>query len=92
MNAVLYILLGLAALSGARLLIGPTLQDRLMAANLISVQIVLMMCCVAVLHGRGFYLDVAMVCALLSFAEVIAFVRFGLAEPERGEPACSVDF
>lgn len=76
MSAVIIILIGLAAMSGWRLFVGPSLQDRLLAANLISGQIVLMMCYFAVHEGRGYYLDVAMVFALLSFAEVIAFVRF----------------
>ncbi len=79
MRAVILILVGLAAMSGWRLFVGPSIQDRLLAANLISGQIVLMMCYFAVHEGRSFYLDVAMIFALLSFAEVIAFVRFGTA-------------
>ncbi len=77
MSTVIFVLIGLAAISGWRLFAGPSFQDRLLAANLISGQIVLMMCYFAVHEGRSFYLDVAMIFALLSFAEVIAFVRFG---------------
>lgn len=86
MRAVILILVGLAAMSGWRLFAGPTFQDRLLAANLIAGQIVLMMCYFAVHAGRSYYLDVAMIFALLSFAEVIAFVRFGASPKGRDRP------
>ncbi len=86
MSSVIYVLLGLAAMSGWRLFAGPSFQDRLLAANLISGQIVLMMCWFAVQQGHAFYLDVAMIFALLSFAEVIAFVRFGTISKGETQP------
>lgn len=86
MSPVIFVLLGLAAMSGWRLFVGPSFQDRLLAANLIAGQIVLMMCTFAVQQGRGFYLDVAMIFALLSFAEVIAFVRFGTVTKGEKQP------
>jgi len=63
------------ALGLVRLFIGPTLWDRLISLQLVSVQIVLAMCLHAVEHGRPYYLDVATVYALLSFAETVAFAR-----------------
>lgn len=85
MTMAVGIVCGLMALSLYRLFAGPTVFDRLMAMNLVSAQIILLMCFHAVEQGRSFYLDVAMIYALLSFAETIAFVRF--YRPRRKEAA-----
>lgn len=71
------------AISLVRLFIGPTLWDRVISLQLVSVQVVLAMCLHAVDHGRPFYLDVAAVYALVSFAETVAFARLrGRHRPE----------
>ena len=80
------ILYALMALSLYRLFAGPTLFDRLVAMHLVSAEIILLLCIHAVRYGRGFYLDVAMIYALLSFAETIAFVRLG-TPPRKGVPS-----
>lgn len=76
MSFAVYCLYGLMALSLFRLFAGPTIYDRLVSMNLVSAQIISLMSVHAVEQGRSFYLDVAMIYALLSFAETIAFVRF----------------
>lgn len=83
MTAIATALHALIALSLYRLLVGPTLYDRLVAMHLVSAAVVLLLCLHAVEVGRPFYLDVAMIYALLSFAETIAFAR--LRPPSRGE-------
>jgi len=85
MNGVILALYALMALSLHRLFAGPSLYDRLVATHLVSAVIVLLLCVHAVEAGRAFYLDVAMIYALLSFAETIAFAR--LRPPARRRPA-----
>lgn len=77
MTGISYALYAFMALSLLRLVMGPTFYDRLLALHLVSAQIILLMCLHAVRYGRAFYADVAMLYALLSFVETIAFVRFG---------------
>lgn len=72
---VLYILTGIALISLYRLIAGPTFQDRLLSLSLVSVILVLMLCVLAVHSDQSFYLDIAMVYALLSFGEIVAFVK-----------------
>ncbi len=72
---VIYILAGIALMSLFRLIVGPTFQDRLLSLSLVSVILVLMLCVLAVYLDQSFYLDIAMVYALLSFGEIVAFVK-----------------
>ncbi len=83
MTLMAYMLYVFMALSLVRLAIGPTFYDRLLALHLVSAQIILLMCLHAVRHGMAFYADVAMLYALLSFVETIAFVRFQRRTPGR---------
>ncbi len=70
------VVLGLITLmSSFRLLRGPSFQDRLMALSLVSSGIVLILCTLAVIENASYYLDIAMVYALLAFGEIVAFVR-----------------
>ncbi|MCX7819557.1 MAG: monovalent cation/H+ antiporter complex subunit F [Kiritimatiellae bacterium] len=75
MNWTLPVLMIGTLLSLVRMFAGPTLWDRVISLQLVSVHVVLAMCLFAVEHGRPFYLDVAAVYALLSFAETVAFAR-----------------
>jgi multicomponent Na+:H+ antiporter subunit F len=70
---ILFVSLGFASI---RLIIGPTTEDRLLGLNMVSAHIVLILSFLAVEYGSSFYLDAAIVYALLSFTEIIAFVRF----------------
>ena len=79
MNAVMHILCALTALSLIPVLRGPGLHDRLLGLQLVSGQLVLLMCVFAVSRGRAYDLDVAVVYALLSFIEVLVFVRIRAA-------------
>ena len=86
MNAVIYALYGLMALSCYRLFVGPSLFDRLVSMHLVSAEVVLLLCVHAVRYERAFYLDVAMVYALLSFGETIAFARLRPAPRREAAP------
>ncbi|RUO35849.1 monovalent cation/H+ antiporter complex subunit F [Aliidiomarina sanyensis] len=66
----------------ARLLIGPTLPDRVVALELLATVIVAMTGTYAIFHDRSNFIDVAIVAALTAFLAAIGFARF----LERGGP------
>ncbi|TVQ98400.1 MAG: cation:proton antiporter [Spirochaetaceae bacterium] len=76
MSLFIGILVVFLALAAVRLVIGPTTEDRLLGLTMVSAHIVLILAMLAVEFGNSFYLDAAMIYALLSFTEVIAYVRF----------------
>ncbi|MFZ5483039.1 MAG: monovalent cation/H+ antiporter complex subunit F [Pseudomonadota bacterium] len=59
-----------------RFLKGPTLADRVVAFDVLTIISVSGIVLVAFLEGRGLYLDVALIYALLSFLGVIAVARY----------------
>lgn len=61
--------------SAYRILAGPTRQDRLLGLSLISVEVTLLLCIYAVLLEQSLYLDIAIILALLSFAQITAFLK-----------------
>lgn len=75
MTYLIYVTYALTAMSLVRLIIGPNLYDRLLALNMVSAHVTLLMAFYAVHYGHSFYLDVALIYALLSFTEIIAYVR-----------------
>ena len=54
---------------------GPTLYDRVMAANMIGTLTVLMVAVLGFLTGRPEFLDIALVYVLISFVSTIAVLR-----------------
>lgn len=69
--------LGIAAvLTFLRLLIGPTVPDRVIAIDLIGVLIVCTLVVSAGASADQAYLDVAIVLALISFVGTIAYARY----------------
>lgn len=65
-----------------RLLIGPTLPDRVVALELIPSILVSMIGVYAIVHDASSFIDVSIVVALVSFLAAIGFARF----LERGGP------
>jgi multicomponent Na+:H+ antiporter subunit F len=80
------ITLGMLALSAllafVRLLIGPTLPDRVVAIDLIGIVVVGLIVVGAAATGERAFLDVAVVIALISFIGTVAYSRY----VERQEP------
>ncbi len=70
-----------------RAVLGPTLFDRILAANSFGTITVLMLAVIGFLAGRPHFLDLALVYALINFVGVIAalklikFGRFSDSEP-----------
>ncbi|NVP55227.1 monovalent cation/H+ antiporter complex subunit F [Mycoplana rhizolycopersici] len=73
--AGLLILLSIV-LSVLRLVLGPTMVDRVVAIDTLTVISLSLVALYAHLSGRFVYLDVALVYGLLSFLAVLALARF----------------
>ncbi len=71
----------------ARAVAGPTVPDRILAANMFGTKTVLLIAVLGFLTGRPEWLDLALVYALVNFVGTIAvckYVRFGgLGSDER---------
>lgn len=65
-----------------RVVVGPTIQDRLVAVNVIGTSTVIVLALVAAGLDRPEFLDVAMVYALLNFVLSLAVARFTFHEGE----------
>lgn len=59
-----------------RLLLGPSVWDRLLAFNLMSIKITLLIALFAVVSGRNVLLDLALVYVLLNIIGLLFICRF----------------
>ena len=69
-----------------RALLGPTVYDRILAANMFGTKTVLFIAVLGYLSGRPEFLDLALVYILINFIGIIAilkFVRFSQVESSR---------
>ncbi len=71
---VILVLLALAATW--RIATGPSLPDRLLAGDLTIALLTFILAVAAVLGGSEFYLDAALVAALLAFTSTIILAKF----------------
>jgi multicomponent Na+:H+ antiporter subunit F len=55
--------------------VGPTIQDRILAVNVVGVKTLVVLAVLAVIRGHAFLLDVALVYGLLNFVITIAATR-----------------
>jgi multicomponent Na+:H+ antiporter subunit F len=91
-TVVLIAILVTMLLALARALAGPTVFDRILAANMFSTKTVLLICVIGFYTGRPDFLDLALLYALLNFIGAIAvlkFVRYGnydISEFDAKEP------
>ena len=73
--ACLAILLG-ALLVLVRAFRGPTLYDRILGVNMIGTKAVMILCILGFLEGRGGFLDIAILYAMINFIGTIAILKF----------------
>ena len=69
-------ILATMGLAVARAVMGPTVFDRILAANTFGTKTVLLIAVVGFMAGRPDFLDLALVYALINFIGVIAALRF----------------
>lgn len=60
----------------ARALLGPTVFDRMLAANMFSTKTILFIAVIGFLKGRPHFLDLALLYALLNFVGIVAILKF----------------
>ncbi|MBO6882556.1 MAG: cation:proton antiporter [Marivita sp.] len=71
------------ALAFVRLIKGPSLQDRVVALDFMTVAIVAFCGLAAIRYGTPAFLDVALVLALVGFLATVALARFAERNTER---------
>ncbi|SMQ60918.1 multicomponent Na+:H+ antiporter subunit F [Devosia lucknowensis] len=80
------VVLGLSLLiSMVRIVVGPTLADRVLALDLLTVVAMGFIGAVAVRTGLWLYLDIAVALALLGFLATVALSRYILMRGEDGK-------
>ncbi len=83
--------IALVALSGAllmvawRIIVGPTLPDRIVALDLLVGIVIGLIAVVAVRSGYESFLDVAIALGLVGFLATVAFARFVLRRGQSGD-------
>lgn len=72
-SAAIVVTMGLAIV---RALLGPTVYDRVLAANTFGTNTVVMIAIIAFASGRPDFIDLALVYALINFVGTIAVLKF----------------
>lgn len=81
-SAIALVVLGAALfVSTIRIMIGPTLGDRILALDLMTLVAMGFIGAIAIRTGSSLYLDIALALALLGFLATLALVRFMLSRP-----------
>ena len=75
------------AMALARGILGPSVHDRVLAANMFGTKTVLFLSIVAFLYGRPDFLDLALAYALINFIGVLALLEFSQNARAREERA-----
>ncbi|PSP70205.1 pH regulation protein F [Halobacteriales archaeon SW_12_67_38] len=67
---------GVTLLAGYRVIRGPTTPDRVVALEAIGINVVAVAVLFALRTGRGFFIDVGLVLAIIGFISTIAVARY----------------
>lgn len=78
-------LIAALVLSTIRLVRGPSLPDRVVALDLLTMLLVAFLTLFALASGVGAYLDAAVALALVAFLATVAFARFIDRSPQQAE-------
>jgi multicomponent Na+:H+ antiporter subunit F len=81
------IALGLTTLGGlagcVRLVLGPSLADRVVSLDLVTVLLIAVAALLALKTGEAVYLDLGLALALVGFLATVAFARYAERRPVR---------
>ncbi|MEM8817513.1 MAG: monovalent cation/H+ antiporter complex subunit F [Pseudomonadota bacterium] len=72
-SVAILVTMGLALV---RAILGPSVYDRVLAANVFGTKTVLLLSVIAFLYGRPDFLDLALTYALINFVGVLAVLEF----------------
>jgi multicomponent Na+:H+ antiporter subunit F len=75
-DLVVYFFLGTTVFSMVRIVIGPTVADRLIGLNLVSAQVLAILVLIATQEDQSIYLDVALVYDIFGFVGLLAITRY----------------
>jgi multicomponent Na+:H+ antiporter subunit F len=73
---LVYFLIGSAVVSMVRIVIGPSVVDRMIGLSMVSAQILALLVVISVQAGRSIYLDVALVYDIFGFVGLLAITRY----------------
>jgi len=74
---VVLIVIGVFAVADIyKMIVGPTIFDRLLYFNILSAKIVMAMVVFALMTNQGYMLDIAITYTLLSFVSTVLIARF----------------
>jgi multicomponent Na+:H+ antiporter subunit F len=59
-----------------RVIAGPTVYDRILAANIVGTKTVVLLCLIGFMYARPHFLDIALVYALINFIAALAFLKY----------------
>lgn len=71
-----YAFIATILISMIRVVIGPTLVDRMIGLNVVAAQVLALLVLIAVDEGLTFYLDVALVYDIFGFIGLLAITRY----------------
>ena len=72
---ILSLLAVLLLLCLIRAVVGPKIADRLVAVNMITTMVTVMIAILAVLKGEGYLIDICLIYAMISFLAVVVLSR-----------------
>ena len=76
MTAALALSALLTLLAGYRVIVGPTTPDRVVALDTIGTNVVAVAVVYAMATGRGYFLDVGLVLAIIGFISTVTVARY----------------
>ncbi len=76
LDIIIIIIIVAIFLSTIRILIGPTVWDRLLGLSLVSSKIIILIVLYSLKVGQSFYLDIALVFAILGFVGSTSLAQF----------------
>ncbi|MBM7562218.1 monovalent cation/H+ antiporter complex subunit F [Fusibacter tunisiensis] len=71
MAIAIFLLMIFSLLSALRVIIGPTIWDKLLGLNLVTAKLIVIIVLVASMQSKTYLLDLALVYALLSFIGIV---------------------
>lgn len=87
-SLIALVILGLALLiSVVRIIVGPTLADRVLALDLLTIVAMGFIGAIAIRTGLMLYLDIALALALLGFLATVALARYILRRGLKNDAA-----
>ncbi|MBQ6971661.1 MAG: sodium:proton antiporter [Synergistaceae bacterium] len=66
----------------ARAALGPRYSDRIIAANIVSTKIILLIAVLSLIIGEGYLADVCLIYAVISFLSVVVLARSVIEKKE----------